>query len=151
MQTESAQRAAVVAEARRWLGTPYHHMGRVLGAGVDCATLPAEIYAACGVMSCLNVAFYPQDWHLHRGDERYLAVVTAIAGEVANPLPGDFVLWRFGRCLAHGAIVIDWPVIIHALNPVGVVLDDGESAGLNQIGLNKIRERRIFSPWRRQT
>ena len=29
----------VVAEARRWLGTPYQHQARVLGVGVDCAGL----------------------------------------------------------------------------------------------------------------
>lgn len=30
------QRAAVVAEARSWIGTPYHNCADVKGAGVDC-------------------------------------------------------------------------------------------------------------------
>jgi len=30
------RRLAVTEEARVWLGTPYHHMGRVKGAGTDC-------------------------------------------------------------------------------------------------------------------
>ncbi|MBB4212677.1 NlpC/P60 family putative phage cell wall peptidase [Rhodothalassium salexigens DSM 2132] len=29
----------IVALARRWLGTPWHHQGRVRGVGVDCAGL----------------------------------------------------------------------------------------------------------------
>ena len=29
----------IVTEARTWLGTPFHHQGRVKGVGVDCAGL----------------------------------------------------------------------------------------------------------------
>ncbi len=29
----------VVRTARTWLGTPYHHQGRLKGVGVDCAGL----------------------------------------------------------------------------------------------------------------
>jgi hypothetical protein len=32
--TESAQRAAVVAEARSWIGTPYHNCADFKGTGV---------------------------------------------------------------------------------------------------------------------
>ena len=27
----------VVREAKTWLGTPFHHQGRLKGVGVDCA------------------------------------------------------------------------------------------------------------------
>lgn len=30
-------RAQIVEEARRWLGTPYQHKGRILGRAADCA------------------------------------------------------------------------------------------------------------------
>ncbi len=43
-------RAAVVAEAHRWLRTPYHKHGRVLGAGVDCSMLLAEVFEAAGAI-----------------------------------------------------------------------------------------------------
>lgn len=39
-----------VAEAMTWLGTPYHHQGRVKGVGVDCATLLCEVYKEVGLM-----------------------------------------------------------------------------------------------------
>ena len=37
------QRQRVVAEAETWLRTPYHHMGRIKGGGIDCPTLLAEV------------------------------------------------------------------------------------------------------------
>ena len=47
--TEQQERAAVVAEAKAWLGTPYHHRAKLKGVGVDCAQLPIAIYAAVGL------------------------------------------------------------------------------------------------------
>ena len=141
-----AQRRAVVEEARTWLRTPYHHMGRVKGAGVDCATLLAEVYARTGVVPALAIPFYPPDWHLHRNAERYLDFILAHAVEIdsrvaqgeadsrpspwceAKPEPGDVAMWRFGKCFSHGAIVIDWPVVIHAYAGKGCVLEDTEKA-----------------------
>ena len=146
---EPLQRQAVVAEARSWLRTPYLHMGRLKGVGVDCAMLPAEIYAACGLIPAQEVGFYPMDWHLHQTGERYLGRVEAYAAETTLPLPGDMALWRIGRCLAHGAIVIQWPQIIHAVNGVGVILDDGEAPNLRYRARGgQSRERRFFTLWR---
>jgi len=127
-----AERARVVAEARAWLRTPYHHMGRIKGAGVDCATLLAEVYAQAGVLPPLELPFYPPDWHLHRDSERYLdfvlrhAVEISLASHEGNP--ADLALWRFGRCFSHGAIVIGWPLVIHAYAGRGCVLEDAAKA-----------------------
>ena len=124
-----AQRAAVVAEARTWLRTPYHHMGRVKGGGVDCATLLAEVYARAGVVPALAIPFYPPDWHLHRNAERYLDFILSRACEIDDlPAPGDVAMWRFGKCFSHGAIVIDWPLVIHAYSGKGCVLEDTAKA-----------------------
>jgi hypothetical protein len=73
--------------ARAWLRTPYHHMGRVKGGGVDRATLPAEVYARAGVVPALAIPFYPPDWHLHRNAER-LRARGHREGGVAEPLGG---------------------------------------------------------------
>jgi cell wall-associated NlpC family hydrolase len=136
------QRAAVVTEARSWLRTPYHHAAQVKGAGVDCAMLPAAVYRAAGLIPDFPVDRYPQDWHLNRSIERYLETVTRFATEVPEPTgPGDFVLYRWGRCFAHGAIIIDWPVIIHAVIHVGVTLDLGDAGQLTD------RPRRFFTLW----
>ena len=123
---ERTQRAAVVAEALTWQGTPYHHGGRVKGAGVDCAMLLAEVYAAVGLAPRIEPEPYPPDWHLHRGEQRFLAWVARYAFPVESPLPGDVAMYRYGRAAAHGAIVIAWPQIIHAhlKSPWGVELAD---------------------------
>lgn len=134
-------REAVIAEARSWLRTPYHHMGRVKGAGVDCLTLLAEVYHAAGVIPAIEIPYYPPDWHLHRSEERYLAGLTAYAREITPPAPGDIALFKFGRCFAHGVIVTEWPAVIHAWHHLGVVessADQGQLAG---------RPVRFFSPF----
>jgi len=109
------RRAAVVAEAQTWLKTPYHHMGRVKGAGADCLTLLAEVYERAGVLPHIELPYYPPDWHLHRGEERYADGLLAYAREIdPPPQPADIALWRYGRCFAHAAIVVLWPTIVHA-------------------------------------
>jgi NlpC/P60 family putative phage cell wall peptidase len=127
-------REAVIAEALSWLRTPYHHRGSIKGVGVDCAQFPLAVYAACGLVERFDPGDYPPDWHLHRSDERYLNVVRARAREIeiAEVLPGDFVVFRVGRCFAHGAIVIDWPRIIHAVVGQSVMLDSGTNGRLGQ-------------------
>lgn len=139
---------AVLAEARTWLGTPYHHMARIKGVGADCATFPAAVYAACGVIAPVAISHYPPDWHLNRGGERYLDQVLGRAAPIAEAEPGDFALWRIGRAFAHGAIVIAWPRIIHAVVGIGVIEDDG-TAPVLATGRRRdgFREHRFFSPW----
>lgn len=145
---EQEQRAAVVAEARSWQRTPYHHMGRLKGHGVDCAQLPALVYHAVGLIPLVPLSYYPMDWHLHQAGERYLNTVLEYAHEVETPQPGDFVLWRVGRCLAHGAIILDWPTIVHAVKGVGVMLDDGNVGAIGNVSLDR-RERHFYSLWGR--
>lgn len=117
-EQEQAQRAAVVAEARAWLGTPYHHHGAVKGVGVDCAMLPIAVYHACGLMPLIDPRPYPVDWMMNRSDEIYMGVVEQYAHAVEQPLPGDFALWQFGRTFSHGGIVIEWPLVVHAYQPL---------------------------------
>jgi cell wall-associated NlpC family hydrolase len=114
-----AERQAVVAEALSWVGTPFHHFGKVKGAGVDCAQLLAETFVRVGLIRPPIAGYYPADWHLHRDAERYLNQVLIDAVEMPlpaerTPEPGDVVLFRFGRCFSHGALVTGWPVIVHA-------------------------------------
>ena len=118
-------RERVVAEALSWLGTPYAHRQRLRGAGVDCAQLPLAVYAACGLITDAEVQPYAAQWHLHRGEELYLAHVEALGGrEVAAPEPGDLVLWRYGRTFSHGAILVAPGRVVHAVRGQGVVLAD---------------------------
>lgn len=126
-------RDAVIREAMTWLGTPYHHRGRLKQIGVDCAQFPLLVYSACGLIEPFDAPDYPADWHLHKSDERYLAAVTARAREIETGQagPGDFLLFKMGKCFAHGAILIAWPRIIHAVVGHGVMLDEAHSGRLS--------------------
>ena len=98
-------RAAIVAAAREWIGTPYHNCADVKGVGVDCGMLLVRVYVDLGLVEPFDPRPYSPDWHLHRGEERYLGHLLARAHGVARPAPGDIVLFRYGRCYSHGGIV----------------------------------------------
>jgi cell wall-associated NlpC family hydrolase len=136
-------RVLVVAEARTWLRTPWHHRARVRGAGVDCGQLLAAVYEAAGVLPHVESGTYPRDFMCHRDEERMISLVLDHAREVAAPGPGDIAIWRFGRVYSHAAIVTDWPRIIHAYAQVGEVVED--NATTNQRLAS--RPVRFFSPW----
>jgi cell wall-associated NlpC family hydrolase len=76
-------------------------------------------------------------WHLHRSEEMYLETVAPVMREyfvwsglpASKPQPADFVIFKFGRTFSHGAIVVDWPIIIHSYIPHGVLLSDAERDG----------------------
>lgn len=118
------QRAQVVAEAMSWLGTPYHHHGRIKGVGVDCGQILCAVYEACGLVEHVDTGFYPTDWHLHRSEEiyaRWLYKYCSVLERTAQPQPGDIALFKFGRCFSHGAIVVNDGVLVHAYIGQGVI------------------------------
>lgn len=130
--------AAIVTAARGWVGTPYHHMARVKGAGCDCGQLLVASFAEAREIEDFDPGFYTSDWHLHRDEDRYLALVERylrrVGGDTELPLsqrladdtswtldPADVIVFRVGRCFSHGAIVTSWPNIVHAYLPSGIV------------------------------
>ncbi len=127
---DSDARNRVLSEARAWLGTPWHHQGAIKGVGVDCARLLCEVYHNAGLTPEIDPRPYPADWHFHRDEERFLGWLTDYADEVATPEPGDVVVFKFGRCFAHGGIVTAWPLVIHSYNQVGVREQDASTGRL---------------------
>ena len=121
--TEAEQRAAIVAEAISWERTPYHPHARVKGVGVDCAMLPALVFEATGHCPEVNPE-YSEQWMNHRDEELYLAEIRKWAREIDREQlgSGDLVVWKFGRVYSHSAIVIDPPIVIHAVIQGGAVI-----------------------------
>lgn len=123
--SEEMERAAVVTEAMSWLGTPFHHASAIKGVGVDCAQLLIACYAAVGVVERPDVGEYSPDWFLHedgRALERFTDWITALCLPVILPEPGDIALFRYGRAVSHGAIVVDRSTVIHSFREFGVIL-----------------------------
>jgi cell wall-associated NlpC family hydrolase len=116
---DDATRQAVVAEARTWVGTPYHHQADVKGHGVDCIMILVCIYGR--MLKLLPEDFdprpYPQHWFLHRGEERYLNGILQFCDQVETPNLADISLYRVGRTVSHAVINIGDGYVIHASAP----------------------------------
>ncbi len=131
--TALEERLAVVAEARTWRGTPHRHRQAVKGAGVDCALFIMQAFVGAGLAKEFDPGFYTHDWHMHRGDEIYLDTVRSYMiqlDDLCLPLnqrvplqmqPADVIMMRVGRTYSHGVMVTEWPRIIHAYFPSGIV------------------------------
>lgn len=127
-EQQATMRAAVVSEARLWLGTPYHHLGDKIGAGVDCAMLLVRVFADTGIIPSIDPRPYSPQWHLNRDEERYLGWLTDYAEPTDTPQPGDVGLWRWraDRPFSHGAVLVDGDgrtgTVVHALRPARFVV-----------------------------
>ena len=148
-EKEQEERAKVVKEALSWQKTPYRHMARVKGAGADCLTFMACVFENCGLIEKIEIPFYSKDWMNHRSAERYVEGLLQYTKEISTPpLPGDIIVWKVGRCFSHGALVIDYPRIIHAQAGVGVMQENAENAAwLTHEKNGETRQRRVFSYW----
>src|ERR1700734_3748503 len=102
---EREARTAVVASARAWVGTPYHHMADVRGAGCDCAMLLVRVFCHLGLVEPFDPRPYVKDWHLHRGEDRYLPPPLGRAPGAPSPLPRAVILFKYGPCFCPGGIV----------------------------------------------
>ena len=111
-------RAALLEEARSWIGTPYRHQASVKGVGCDCLGLVRGVWRGClGAEPELPPPYAP-DWAEAGG----LETLQQAALRHLRPLPstefaaGDVLLFRYrDGCLAkHVAIASAADRMIHA-------------------------------------
>lgn len=151
---EQGERDSIIRIAKEYLKTPYHHYGTVKGAGVDCLTLIIGVFKEAGLLKDFTVPKYSHEWHLHHSEEKYLNGLLKYSQEVETPQPGDVALWKFGRCYSHAAIVVEWPLVIHAYTGKGCVYEDAHAAAwLMKVGESspdkgKKRPVKFFSYWK---
>jgi NlpC/P60 family putative phage cell wall peptidase len=114
----------VVAQARKWLGTPYRHRASTLGAGCDCLGLLRGVWRGLYGAEPTSVPLYRQDARdgqagdaLEAAAQRFLI---AVAGEIAA---GQVALFRLsGMAHArHCGIFVSSTRFIHAQEHLGVV------------------------------
>ena len=118
------KRAAIINEARSWLGTPYHHQAALKGIGCDCIGLLRGIFAAFGGIVDLPADYSPS-WHVHRAEERLREGLSRYGTEIPllSARPGDILLFGIGRGpAAHGAVLIEPDIMIHAYAEAGAVI-----------------------------
>lgn len=130
------QRQAVKAEASSWVGTKFHHLARVKGAGVDCAQFLAAVFEKVFEQKIQFPEFpgyvkgqYPPQWHLHdlgnpAKADFYLHAFSENEGYIEVDKSridvGDILLAIIGRTFCHGGIIVGWPMVIQAeSSPLG--------------------------------
>ncbi len=119
-------RAAIVTEARRWLGTPFVHQAEKFGVGCDCAGLLRGV--------CIALGTFPSDYKSRPESAPFLGYARVPDGtsmqqacatfmtriDRADMQPGDVMLMRWGSNPQHLGIVGDYVhgglSLIHALS-----------------------------------
>jgi NlpC/P60 family putative phage cell wall peptidase len=90
-------RAAIVAQARRWTGTPYHHQASCISAGVDCIGLVRGVWRALYGSEPETLPGYGRDWSEATGRETLLdAARRHFSGVHPNEAgSGDVLVFRY--------------------------------------------------------
>ncbi|MGD0190193.1 MAG: hypothetical protein ABSD74_05595 [Rhizomicrobium sp.] len=147
--TESEERAKVVAEALTWTGTPFRDQSDIKGAGVDCAMLLVRTFVDTGVVPAFDPRPYSPQWHLHHSEEKFLTIIETLGTEVRRPpIPGDVIVYKFGRCFSHGALVTSEENIIHAWYlEQHVTITPVRDSKLCQMNNGRPRPHKLFDCW----
>lgn len=112
--------ADIVAAARGWVGTPFHHQGRVKGAGVDCIGLVIGVARELGLLDGYDYTAYGRIPNpVVFGRE-----LRANMDPVAGPAPGCVLWFAWSRAPQHVGIVSDTG-LIHAFATAGRVVETG--------------------------
>lgn len=111
-----------IAECRRWLDTPFHHQGRALGVGVDCAGVIVMAGRAAGVPVVDDLTYD------HAPNARRLrAMLAAQPGlhscALNDEQPGDLLLMREAVDATHLAVQTGPDSILHAYAPARRVIE----------------------------
>ncbi|ADZ71343.1 NlpC/P60 family protein [Polymorphum gilvum] len=118
-------RAALIAEARTWIGTPYRHQASAKGAGCDCLGLVRGLWRAfCGAEP-EPLPAYGADWAETGGGEAFAAAGRRWLVEIdpGRAAPGDVLLlrWKDGAPAKHAGLLATASTLVHAYERVGVV------------------------------
>ena len=127
-------RAAVVAEARAWLSTPWEHQRSAKGVGCDCGGLVRGVARELGIRDVPDFAYgrIPDGVALRQFCDAYMVPISTDQMQ-----PGDVLLMRFERNPQHLAIVSDYPIA------------QGELAIIHGYAIaRKVVEHRLDDVWR---
>lgn len=119
-------RAAIVQEARSWVGTRYASGCDIKGVGVDCGMIIIRIFADIGLMEPFDPRPYAHNWHMHRDGEKYREQAEKRFDYVETPEIGDIVMFHVGRSYSHGAVIVELDplTIVHSTRQYGRVVEE---------------------------
>ncbi|MGH7004648.1 MAG: NlpC/P60 family protein [Alphaproteobacteria bacterium] len=109
---------AVLAETRRWIGTPYRHGGSRCQVGCDCLGLVRGVWRALYGREPQTVGVYSPDWAETGPGDPLLEAARRhmIEKDAASAVAGDLIVfrWRQGVAAKHLGIVASPDRFIHA-------------------------------------
>ena len=106
-------RQEVLAEARRWIGTPYRHQASALGIGADCLGLIRGVWRNLIGTEPEQIPAYTADWSEPSGEEALLAAAFR---------------WLVPKPLSSGELA---EVVVFRMRDGGVAKHLGISAEMN--------------------
>ncbi len=132
-----ADPSAVIAAARRWLGTPYHDQASLCGVGCDCLGLARGVWRDLVGAEPHAIPPYSRDWG-ETGVREVLAdgaramMIEIPVGQIG---PGALVLFRMTpRAIAkHVGILTSPNHFIHAYDRLGVIEEALTTAWVRRI------------------
>ena len=108
----------IVAAARGWIGTPYHHRASLKGTGCDCLGLVRGVWRGLVGPEPVRLPAYSGDWGDVTAEETLLNAASIhfepIAREASGP--GDVLVFRMrpGRIAKHCGILTGFDAFLHA-------------------------------------
>lgn len=112
----------LIAVARSYINTPFHHQGRLPGIGLDCAGVGIAVAKSLGI-PIKDFSGYPRtpfDGMLKKMLDEQESLMR-IARDTAEP--GDVLLMRISTDPQHIAIMSYNGYMIHAYQNVGKVVE----------------------------
>jgi cell wall-associated NlpC family hydrolase len=117
---DQTTRDKIVECARSYLGTPFHHQGRVKGVGIDCAGVPIGITHDLGFSDwdTANYGMLPNGNMMRQVLDEQMESIP-----VVEATTGDLLLFGWSEDPQHVGIITKPGYILHTHARVGKVVE----------------------------
>jgi len=114
----------VLAAARAWVGTPYHHQASTRGVGTDCLGLVRGVFRTLYGFEAEAPPAYSRDWAEAGLQETMLGAASRhlVRKDIKDLSSGDVILFRIKRhsVAKHAGIATSPVTMVHAMEGVPV-------------------------------
>lgn len=124
------KRTEIVAAARGWLGTPYHHQASRRGVGCDCLGLLRGVWRELLGDEPERAPAYSPDWAEAHGRETLLEAASRHFVRTKDVRAGRVLVfrWRAGSPAKHVGIAVSETRFVHAYDGAGRAVEGTLSA-----------------------